>query len=352
MNPENNQADGNETRVPGSKGAFLGPLSILARQKKSWSPALLAGILWRAVTNIDTHREVLRLLKLPPFAETLADNPRFAFKYLAPHYLSRNLTLTDRATCFLHHHRRMLAAFPDSALRQIMQGDLLVHEIVAEDHRFALSLGLSRPCDKEGELSLNLHVDGEIVFVLSFTIVPGSAVKSQAREVVLLTRIQGTPGCYPKIKLASAALHDVGLNSLLFAALQGFATAFNVDEIVASCATDQTSYAEELVAIFQRAYDDFYLDQGMTKSESGYFSGTIPIEGRPLDQVKKSHKSRTKDQRRFKQEIQSICAAFFLQILDRAEDVAETICFRPASSTPLSSSVPLSCATLNRKPTL
>lgn len=348
MNQEKNQAEGDESQVPKSNGAFLGPLSILARQKKTWSPALLAGILWRAITNIDTHRKVVGLLKVAPFSQALASNPRFAFKYLAPHYLARRLTITERATCFLHHHQRMLVAFSGDVLRQIMQGDILVHQIVNEEHRFAFTTGLSRPCDKEGELSLNLYIDDDLIFVLSFTIVPGSIVGSNSAEVVLLTRMQGSAGCFPKIKMASAALHDVGLNALLFAALQGFATAFGIGEIVASCAVDQTSYADELAAVFQRAYDDFYLDLGMTKTETGYFSGAIPIEGRPLDQVKRSHKSRTKDQRRFKQEIQSVFETFFRQIVDRAPAVSDTICFRPtASCAAIPSSRPISWPTLD-----
>lgn len=339
-------------RVPKVTGAFLGPLSILVRQKKTRSPALLAGILWRALTNIDTHREVRRFLKLPLFAETVRRNPRFAFKYLAPHYIARCLTLAERSACFLYHHRRMYASLPDQVLRQILLGEISVHEIIQDNTRYRFTVGLSRPCDKEGEFSLNLQVDDEIVFVLSFTIVPGWVVKSAAREVLFLTRIQGTPGCFPKIKMASAALHDVNLNGLLFAALQGFAAAFDINEIAASCAADQTSYDEEFAAIFERAYDEFYLDLGMAKSEAGIFFGTIPIEGKPLELVKKNHRSRTRDQRRFKQEIQSAFACFFSQIAIRNEALPETVRLVPKQEPSKSSSSSLPCPTLDQNPSL
>lgn len=349
---EENQTNTEDNRVPKATGAFLGPLSVLVRQKKTWSPALLAGILWRAITNIDTHREVLKLLKRQPFAETVHKNPRFAFKYLAPHYIARCLTWEERSACFLYHHRRMHASLPDQILRQILLGDITVHQVVQDNVRYLFTVGLSRPCDKEGELSLNLQIDDEIIFLVSFSIVPGWVVKSAAPEVLFLTRIQGTPGCFPKIKMASAALHDVNLNGLLFAALQGFATAFDINEIAASSARDQTSFSEDLAAIFERAYDEFYLDLGMSKSEHGIFFGAIPIEGKPLELVKKNHRSRTKDQRRFKQEIQSAVARFFSQIAVHNAIVPEPIRLTPMQGANKSTSSSLPCPTLDQNPTL
>lgn len=349
-NLEHNNED--DRRTPAATGAFLGPLSVLARQKATWSPALLAGILWRAITNIGTHREVVRLLKLPPFSDAIRKNPRFAFKYLAPHYLCRSLTLTERAACFLHHHRRIYAAFPDRLLRQTLESDVAIHEIVEGDNRFIFSVGLSRPCDKEGELSLNLQVDDEIVFVLSFTVVPGWVVKSSAPEVILVTRLQGTPGCYPKIRLATAALRDVALSGLLFAALQGFASAFEIRGIVAANAVNQTSYAEEFAASFNRAYDEFYADLGMDLSEAGFYRGTIPIEGKPLEMVKKNHRSRTKEQRRFKQEIQGIFATFFGEHILHSQPFPELSAAVKAGTARRTSSHSLPCPALEKNPSI
>jgi len=156
-----------DSRTPTAQGVLLGTLSILEHQRKTWAPNLLAGVLWRALTNLCALREVLRLLKLPLFAETAHNNPRFPFKYLTHHYLSRNFTVTERASCFLHHHRRMYAALPDRLLRQTLQGDVTLHEIHQEGNRIALTPGLPRPLsdsDKEGELSLDLKVDGKKIF--------------------------------------------------------------------------------------------------------------------------------------------------------------------------------------------
>jgi uncharacterized protein VirK/YbjX len=298
------------------KGSFLGPLLVLARQKRTWSPVLVAGILWRTLTNIRTHHRVIRLLKLPPFSNILAGNPRFAFKYLAPNYLARSFSLIERAACFLHHHQRLHAAFPDRLLLRLLVDDLTVHELGDETTRIRLTLSLSRLCDKEGELSLNLEVDGTTIYVLAFSLIPGWVVKSTASEVVLLSRIQGTPGCYPQIKHASALLQRISLNVLLFSALQGVASAFAIDEVAAVSGENQSSYSEEFEKNFTRSYDDFYSEIGMTRSPSGFFVSRIPIEEKSLELVSRNHKQRTKAQREIKRAMQEACFRFIQCVRD------------------------------------
>jgi hypothetical protein len=277
--------------------------------------------LWRALINIGTHRRVIRFLKLPPFRAILIGNPRFAYKYLAPHYLSRRFTLAQRATCFLHHHQRLFDALPERWLNQLLQSGLIVHEFDSAGPRLCLTMGLSRLGDKEGELSLNFEIDGEIVFVISFTLVPGSVVQSQAPEVILLTRIQGTPRAYPQIKKASSLLCDIGLNALLFAALQGVAAAFSIDEIVAVAAVDQSAYSEEFAAHFVKSYDSFYTEAGLTRVASGFFVGRIPI-AKPLELVRRSHRQRTRLQRELKLNTQEACYRFVNGVI--AGSVAES----------------------------
>lgn len=319
---------GDDARLVAPRGLLLGPLSIFARETDHWSPALLAGVLWRGLSNIGTQRQVLRLLKnVPQFAEAALNNPRFSFKYLAPDYLVQGFSSYARVSSFLHHYKRLYATLPDRVLRQIMQMEVTLHEIPAKDNRFALTMGLSRPYYKEGELSLNFHVDGELVFLLSFTIVPGWVVKSEAAETLLITRLQGMKGCYRQIYLATKALHDVSPAALLLAALQGVAMAFGIGEFAAVSAVRQTSYTEDSAAVFKKAYDDFFAETGMTQNACGFFVSPIPIEDKPLTFIKKGHKLRTKEKRAFKQSIQLACFGFFES--NRAPGFAPASPFQP-----------------------
>jgi len=296
-------------------GSTIPPqLPIPAWPKKTWSLARLWSIFWRGLTHLGTHREVLRLLlKFPPLKEVVFNNPGFAVKYLTPAYLAHGFSVDERASCFLHHYRRLHEVLPESLLRLTLKEDLAIHEMPEGVNRFAVTMGLSRPYDEEGELSLHLRVNDEIVFVLSFTIVPGSVVQSQAAEILLITRLQGVKGCYSQISLATRTLHDVSPAALLFAALQGIAVAFGIDEIAGIPAIRQSCYTRECAASFKEAYDDFFAELGMSKGATDFFHSTVPIQGKPLTSIKQGHKLRTKEKRAFKQEIRAACACFFLK---------------------------------------
>ena len=286
--------------------------------------ARLWSILWRGLTHIGTHREVLRLLlRFPPLTEIVFTNPSFAVKYLTPDYLAQGLTVAERASCFLYHYRRLHAALPESLFRRILREEVEIHEISEDGHRFAITMGLSRPYDEEGELSLHLRVDGPVVFVLSFTIVPGSVVQSPAAEALLITRVQGVKGCYSQISLATRTLHDVGPAALLVAALQGLAVAFAIGEIAAISATRQSCYSEESAASFKEAYDNFFCELGMSEGAAGFYHAPVPVQGKPLTSIKQGHKIRTKEKRAFKQEIRSACACFFLKSASEASHKLE-----------------------------
>jgi uncharacterized protein VirK/YbjX len=286
-----------------ANSALHGPLKRLLIEKGTRSPALLAGVVWRAVTNLGTHRKVRQLIKSTSLAGAISGNPRFPFKYLFPNYLVRGFSAAKSAACFLHHYQRLHTALPARFLHQIMQGEVVLDEIGRNGSNFGITLGLSRPYDKEGELSLNLQVNGETVFVLSFTIAPGWVVGSEAAEVLLITRIQGMKGAYRQISLATKALHDVSPEALLLAALHGVASAFGIRSMASICATMQSSYNELYATSFKKGYDVFFTDLGIAQNATGFFLSPIPLREKPLALIKQGHKLRTREKRLFKRHI-------------------------------------------------
>jgi uncharacterized protein VirK/YbjX len=301
-------------------------LFVLAEHKTSWSPTLIAGELWRLVINIRKRSEILNLLKLSPFADIVQNNPGFAFKYLVPNYLVRGFTGTECASCFLYHYRRLYAALPEITLRQILQGHIALYEIADGSDRLALTMGLSEPFgDKEGELSLDLVVNGEKVFNLSFTIVPGWVVKSKAAEILLITRIQGRSGCRSQIKLARKAFHEFFPRKLLFSATQGIAEAIGICELGAICATKQRAYLKEYSAIFKDSYDDFFAQMGMVETSTGFYSCPIPLENRPLASLKRGKRSRARRRRTIREQIRSASAGLVMGVADRAGSPSDAV---------------------------
>jgi uncharacterized protein VirK/YbjX len=315
VNPSNGQIPSREfDKLLGRIGWVI----PLIRQKVSWSPRVIACEFWRLLTNISTQREILSLLSLTPFDEIARKTPALAFKYVVPDYLARGFTVKERASCFLHHYKRMHAVLSENALRQILQGNVSLHEISNGVNDFTLTMGLSEPVGRlEGELSVDLRVDGKRIFNLSFTIVPGWVVKSEAEEILLITRLQGTLGCHSQIRLARKAFHEFSPKKLLLAVLQGIAEVFGIRELVAVCGTNQRGYEKEYAATLKRSYDDFFAHLGMVKTASGFYSSRIPIEGKPLASIKGRNRSRARKSRAMRRQIHLACTAFLLGTADR-----------------------------------
>jgi uncharacterized protein VirK/YbjX len=257
-------------------------------------------------------REVLRFLfRIPLFSEMVQSTPRFGFKFLTDNYLVRGFSTSECASCYLHHYKRLHSLLPDRLLRQILQEEVTLYAIPDGSDRFALTLGLSRPYDNEGELTLRLRVDGDIVYVLSFTIVPRKVVESTVSEVLLITRLQGIKGCYQQIGIAIRALHEVAPNRLLLSALQGIAEAFGIRAIAAVPAHRQISYKNAAASAFKNEYDNLFSELGFSMSATGFFISDVPFNQKPLTSIKRGHRLRAKKKRAFKHNIQLACALFF-----------------------------------------
>jgi uncharacterized protein VirK/YbjX len=276
---------------------------MFARNKYYWSPARFFRNLGGVSTNIPRQIEIFRIMRFPIYADFARTEPRFRFRFLIRDYLVRGFSTGRRAACFLHHYKRLYASMSADLLHRTLYQNVIVFEAQQNDLHLEISLCFSRPFEKEGELSLNLHVDGAVVFVLSFTIIPGWVVQSDSAEVLLISRLQGTNGYYRQIRAATKALNDVGPAALLLAALHGIAKAFGINTMAGVSAVRQSSFTEKLSHFYVSAYDDFFSEIGIAKSTSGLFLSSIPPEDRPMSSIKQGHKIRTREKREFKRQV-------------------------------------------------
>lgn len=285
----------------------------------------VAGVLWRASINFGTVCRIMHLLNLPPFIDAVQDNPKLAFKYLTVSYLMNGLPIRDRAECFLHHYELLYARFPTRALRQILSWGIDLCEFTVGGVRFAVRFGISRPCGKEGEQSLVLIADGEVLYTIAFTFVPGRVTGSKHRQVILVSRIQGEPALPgEKLKAAQAALYRMRFGSLLIAGLEGIAVALGISEIASVSSTLHISYSNAYAARFEHEYDDFLRDKGFSKNESALFVSAIPLKEKANSEIKSSRRSRAKAKRLIRRQISTCCRDYLLSVLQPIRLVSES----------------------------
>ena len=295
---------------PELRNVFQTSVWKLARQPYYWSASRFFRLMWALAKNIPTQVRVLRVLSRPEYARLVAVNPRFPWKWLGSDYLARGLTVPQQAECFVHHYRRLPNLIPERTLMQILLDEILLDEIHEGGNCFTMKLAFSRPWDYEGELSLNFEVNGRLVFVLSFTLIPGWVVQSQSREVVLISRVQGVKGCYHEIQLATKAMCDIAPPAILFAALCGFAEAFGFDAMAGINATMKPEWhlCEGETEHIEQAYDEFFSELGATKGPANFYLSQLPPPEKPMTLIKRGHKTRTRTKRALKREIaQRVC---------------------------------------------
>jgi uncharacterized protein VirK/YbjX len=308
-------------------GKLLRSLGALTAQKKTWSSLTMLGVLWRIAANPRRHRTVLNMRWNSVYSEHLERDPRFLFKYLTHDYMARSMSVQARAACFVHHYRRLYTELPDGMLRRVLLDEVPLLEMPDAGCWFSITMGLSKPWDKEGELSLNMRVNGQLAYVLSFSVVPGWVVGSMAPEVMLIGRLQGERGGKQLIAMASKSMCDVAPAAALLAALEGVGEALGVYAVASVRAEDQTSYREFFRENFLSAYDNFFAALAVPLNEKGFFLTSIPVPEKPMSAIKRGHKIRTKAKREFKRRIAAeVC------IMLRAYRRVRLLAFPPAES--------------------
>jgi len=267
------------------------------------SPVRFGALLWALAVNLKSQVEILRLLALRPFQELIRLDPIFPFKYLTRGYLVSDLLPSERAACFVHHYRCLQANLPALILQQVLYREAVLLEKEVNGRCLSVHLSLARSEVREGELMLVLRVDGVDTYYLQFTIVPGGIVKSDAADVIMISRLQGMKGCYDEIRLATKVFREIAPPALLLAVLHGIAQLCGIDQMAGVSAASQFCFDEQSAESFQSAYDNFWVELGAERISRTFFLSSIPPVEKSLESVGNGHKSRTRKKREMKKQI-------------------------------------------------
>ncbi|WP_420237228.1 DUF535 family protein [Telmatobacter bradus] len=254
---------------------------------------------------------MLSLPALPVYRQHLRYDARFLFKHLTHEFLCRRMSVAERSLCVFHHYVRMQKMLPEVLLRQVLRDQGTALQIRHERGSYTVQLSLSRPDDKEGEFSLSLLEGEELLYVLSFTVVPGRVVGRAEQDVLLVSRLQGVRARLQQIRAATRALHDVAPAALLMAALDGMAQSLKIRAIVGVQGQDQTAYNPLYASSFQSCYDDFFQALGMELNARSYYYAQLPLPEKPMQQIKPRHRLRTREKREFKRRVAEAVANYF-----------------------------------------
>ncbi len=276
--------------------------------------------IWSLVANFSRHRRVYGAISHPDLSTILAIQPQAPMKYLNPNYLAQSLTISQRADAFTHHYRYLSKCFGNFLIKRIVSGGFELWAYSSGCSRHVIDLKFSHPVDNEGELTIEYICNGTPIYWLSFTIVAGNIFGMSAGSVIFLTRIQGIRNNFDAVREATKSLRDISPPYAMMAALQGFDMALGIDTIVAVSSETQVSFVHQRPGEV-RMYGQLLHSLGGVTLQTGangplspgsdatYIELSHPFPEKPITDVKRTHRSRTKARRSFRHQISNLVSA-------------------------------------------
>ncbi len=234
--------------------------------------------------------------------------PDFPAKWLARTYLSTGLSELQRGRAFAHHYDFIARHIDRPRLERILFEHLDLWRETFEDSEHLIRLKLAGPSMTEGELNLEFICAGLLLYTLSFSFVPGNWSNGRGGARVLVSRLQGPKDNWDAFKAASRRMGDVSGPYALMAALQGLAVALGVKKISAVSARRQPARGANPIEAFEATYDQFFTALGLVESDMRVFEGALPLVEKPMSEVKRGHRIRTRLKREIKRRIAAAAA--------------------------------------------
>jgi uncharacterized protein VirK/YbjX len=221
--------------------------------------------------------------------------PRISTRYTRE-YLSAALSIVVRRDIFLFHHRFLLKRFERSAMLQMARSKLNIWNIEVDSYIYSIAMSMDRSWHGEGDIVLEFIENKTCLFDLSFTFAPGHVVDSEDASVVLVTRVQGRPNRFDAIRRATKACGDIFPGHVLLGAAEGVAGTVDITRLC-GVGTDQQLSSRWGNGRFN--YDGFW-EELLDERCGAWYTAAVPIPRKPLSEVPKAHRRRTKRKRLFK----------------------------------------------------
>jgi len=242
------------------------------------------------------------LLSMPFYMDLLDVCPRLSRQYLTT-YLMRSFDTRERLVAAYHHYRT-LHDLPRPAFIPGLLGngiELWSREIEGEDYRMVIKQNVND--HHEGDILLILRRGMKMLFQMSFSLVPGSLIGMRERNVLFIGSAQGGKADVEGLRRAIKANEGVAPSHLVMAALRGVAQALGVDGLAGVTDADQMTKTRPNYYVFPFDYAAFWPMFGGEKNGRGVFD--IPIEAweKPLTEIPRSHRRRSRKKREYKAEV-------------------------------------------------
>lgn len=224
---------------------------------------------------------------------------------LLSRYVSLNLAVSFpkriRRDILIYHYQFLASRTSARFFSAICNGNAVLWQQPIGETQGVIRLAFTGMTHYDGDLQLTFYADGEPLYQIAFTIVPGNLLGAATSNVLLVARVQGVRGKLLAMRTATKACRDIALAHLLVAAAQGVASALGIS-VIAGVGSNQRVRKDGVDSKVLFDYDAFWTTYSCTE-KAGIYLINVPFEDKPLDQLKRDHRRRARIRRDFKAEI-------------------------------------------------
>ena len=254
---------------------------------------------------ITGHVEVARVISSPQTQALLREYPRLANIYLGA-YLAKSFSKKIRREILKEHYTYLSRLVSTEFFAQVVRNRSMLWHRTLDEKQYAITLAFNLRHHSEGDLLLSFEENSVPLYLISFTIAPGTMVGSTAAQVMLIARVQGVPGQFDVIRRVSKLFGGVPLPHLLVAAAQGASDALNIGVIAAVKHTEQLMTSTDLRVFFN--YDAFWQSFLGSETEKFYLI-PVQVSEKPDENIRSR---RTRIKRQAKYEITASAKSYFV----------------------------------------
>lgn len=283
-----------------SASLFLPLISGKFRPNKLWDSAnfRVKFALRSLVFPVATFNYLHQLAQLPALSQLLSVQGLLPAKLHRP-YLRAGFSVAQRARAIIDHYT-LIDNLDSAALRQLLQspGDNLLANLSGKNGETFMMHCCPGRFDREGEITLELHYETQLIASLSFSI-----IQEQQLRTLLIGGLQGPRKHISNdvIRDATKAAHGVFPKRLLMEAV--FILAELCDVRAISAVGDSTHvfrslrYRHSKGDKFFASYSEFWLSLGGEARNDGLFTLPLRMERKDLEEI--ASKKRAEYRRRY-----------------------------------------------------
>jgi uncharacterized protein VirK/YbjX len=266
------------------------------------------------IRTISEHMDLIRVLNNSG-ARTLTElDTNYANKYLKP-YLAKSFSKADKRAILKFHHQFLQSRVSEAFYQRVSPAGCILWTDTIEDSRYTISMSFDAQWHSEGDLSLALLKDDTTLYLISFTIVPGSLIGCTSEQVLMVGRVHGSRGQAAAIRDATHECHRIAPPHLLMAAVETIAAALAIDTIAGVNNKEQLVKREQ-DAKFLFDYDAFWETFAFVAKGAAVYVMPVPFARRTPSGPARRSKARRQRQR-FKEQVASnVGAAFFREFVE------------------------------------